>query len=151
MIEPLRISFVVACRPDHAFETWTRKASAWWPVEHTVSHEKGARIVFEPEAGGRVFERTPGGREIEWGRIVEWDPPRRLRYRWHIATEPANATDVEIVFHELPGSSTRVEIEHGGWDQLGEIGHAWRDANHAGWDGVLPSYTAECAITAIRS
>lgn len=140
MIEPLRISFEVACTPDHAFATWTRRASAWWPPDHTVSHERAAEIVFEPRAGGRIFERTPDGTEIEWGEIIEWDPPRRLRYLWHIATDPQNATDVEIVFRELADSMTRVEIEHGGWDRLGEIGEAWRNANQAGWDGVLPSY-----------
>ncbi|MGH7764991.1 MAG: SRPBCC domain-containing protein [Candidatus Dormibacteraceae bacterium] len=92
-----------------------------------------------------MYERTPHGHEIEWGEIVEWDPPRRLRYRWHIATEPRHATDVEIVFHELADSHTRVEIEHGGWDRLGEKGQAWRDSNHAGWDGVLPAFTQRCA------
>ncbi|HEV2141655.1 MAG TPA: SRPBCC domain-containing protein [Candidatus Dormibacteraeota bacterium] len=147
MIEPLRISFEIACSPDHAFSTWTRRATSWWPPEHTVSHEPGAEIVFEPRTGGRIFERTRQGREIAWGEIVEWDPPRRLRYQWHIATDPAHATDVEIVFRELPDSTTRVEIEHGGWDRLGEIGQPWRDANQAGWDGVLPSYTS-CALAA---
>lgn len=141
MIEPLRISFQVACSPDHAFATWTGRATAWWPPEHTVSHQPGAEIVFEPRAGGRIFERTREGREIEWGEIVHWDPPRRLSYRWHIATDAASATDVEIVFRELSDSTTQVEIEHGGWDRLGEIGRAWRDANQAGWDGVLPSYS----------
>ena len=147
MIEPLRISFEVACSPDHAFATWTGRATSWWPPQHTVSHEPGAEIVFEPRAGGRIFERTSDGREIEWGQIVEWDRPRRLRYLWHIATETSNATDVEIVFHELADSTTRVEIEHGGWDRLGAIGQSWRDANQAGWDGVLPSYIQD----AIRS
>ncbi len=142
MIEPLRIAFDVECSPDHAFATWTGRATAWWPSEHSVSHEPGAEIVFEPRRGGRIFERTSDGTEIEWGEIVEWEPPRRLRYLWHIATDPTNATDVEIVFHELPDATTRVEIEHGGWDRLGEIGRPWRDANQAGWDGVLPSYTA---------
>jgi uncharacterized protein YndB with AHSA1/START domain len=140
VIEPLRISFVVECTPDHAFETWTRRATSWWPPEHTVSHDRGAEIVFEPHVGGRIFERTADGVEIDWGEILEWDPPRRLRYLWHIATDPERATDVEIVFHELAASTTRVEIEHGGWDRLGEIGQAWRDANQAGWDGVLPAY-----------
>ena len=142
MIEPLRVSFEVACSPDHAFETWTERATAWWPAEHTVSHHPRAEIVFEPRPGGRIFERTPQGQEIDWGEIVRWDPPRGLSYRWHIATDPANATEVDIVFRELPDSTTRVEIEHGGWDRLGEIGQTWRDANQAGWDGVLPSYTA---------
>jgi hypothetical protein len=26
------------------------------------------------------------------------------------------------------------------------MGTAWRDANHAGWDGVLPPYTASCNV-----
>jgi Activator of Hsp90 ATPase homolog 1-like protein len=146
LIEPLRISFVVRCSPDHAFQTWTGRASSWWPPEHTVSHERGASIVFEPRLGGRIFERTAAGTEIEWGRIVEWDPPRRLRYLWHIATDPKHATDVEIVFREMPDASTRVEIEHGGWDRLGEIGQSWRDANRAGWDGVLPAYRDDAEL-----
>ncbi|HKC18524.1 MAG TPA: SRPBCC family protein [Candidatus Dormibacteraeota bacterium] len=145
MIDPLRIEFEIACSPDHAFATWTDRATSWWPPQHTVSHEPGAEIVFEPRPGGRIFERTSAGREIDWGHIVEWDPPRRLRYLWHIATDPGNATDVEIVFRELPNAKTRVEIEHSGWERLGEIGKAWRDANRAGWDGVLPAYRSDAA------
>jgi len=146
MIEPIRISFVVECPQEHAFATWTSRAGAWWPAEHTVSHERGAEIVFEPRTGGRIFERTAAGEEIEWGEVLEWDPPRRLRYLWHIATDPANATEVEIVFQGLADSSTRVEIEHGGWDRLGELGQPWRNANVAGWDGVLPSYQKETRV-----
>jgi hypothetical protein len=134
------MSFEVDCSPEHAFDTWTGRASSWWPPAHTVSHEPGAQIVFEPREGGRIYERTADGREIEWGRIIEWKRPRRLRYLWHIATEAMNATDVEIAFHATPDSRTRVEIEHGGWDRLGEIGATWREANHAGWDGVLGPY-----------
>jgi hypothetical protein len=145
VIEPLRITFEVDCSPDHAFATWTRRATSLWPPEHTVSHEPGTEIVFEPRPGGRIFERTERGNEIEWGKIVDWDPPRRLRYLWHIATEPSKATDVEIVFQELPDSTTRVEIEHGGWDRLGEVGRGWRDTNQAGWDGVLPSYASDAS------
>ncbi|HKB17519.1 MAG TPA: SRPBCC domain-containing protein [Candidatus Dormibacteraeota bacterium] len=145
MIEPLRISCEVACSPDHAFRTWTERASAWWPPDHTASHEPGAEIVFEPRPGGRIYERTPNGLEIAWGEITEWEPPRRLAYRWQIATDPANPTKVEIVFRGLPDAKTRVEIEHGGWDDLGEIGEAWREANQAGWDGVLPSYRSALA------
>lgn len=140
------MSFVVACPADHAFATWTAKASSWWPAEHTVSHEKGTEIVFEPRAGGRIYERIRSGQEFEWGEITEWDPPRKLRYRWHIATDPVNATDVEIAFRELSDSATRVEIEHGGWDRLGGVGPSWREANKGGWDGVMPAYLASCAI-----
>ena len=147
MIEPIRISVVVDCSADHAFDTWTRRATSWWPPEHTASHEPGARIIFEPRAGGRIFERTASGREIEWGQIVEWQPPRRLRYLWRIATEGKNATDVDIAFSEERNGETRVDIEHGGWDRLGELGQPWRDANHAGWDGVLPAFQMETRVS----
>jgi uncharacterized protein YndB with AHSA1/START domain len=146
VIEPLRLSFVVACPADHAFATWTAKASSWWPAEHTVAREKGLKIVFEPRTGGRIYERTTSGHEIDWGEITEWDPPRRLRYQWHIATDPDNATDVEIAFRPLTNASTRVDIEHRGWDRLGDLGRTWRDANQGGWDGVMPAYLAACAI-----
>jgi uncharacterized protein YndB with AHSA1/START domain len=129
----------VACSAAHAFETWTQRSSLWWPAAHTVTHDPGARVVFEPRPGGRIFERTPSGQDVEWGWITVWEPPRRLVYQWHIATDVASATEVEIAFIDL-GERTRVEIEHRGWERLGDRGATWRDANRAGWDGVLPDY-----------
>jgi len=147
MIDPIRISFTVECPPDHAFDTWTQRATSWWPPAHTVSHEPDARIVFEPRPGGRIFERTASGAEIEWGEVVEWDRPRRLRYVWRIATDAQNATDVEIAFTETPDQGTRVDIEHRGWERLADFGQTWRDANVAGWDGVLPAYQNETRVS----
>jgi uncharacterized protein YndB with AHSA1/START domain len=145
VIEPLRLSLVVACPADHAFATWTARATAWWPPDHTVSTETNLDVVFEPRVGGRIFERTASGIEIEWGEITAWEPPRRIAYLWHIATDRSDATDVEIVFSQLADLTTRVDIEHRGWERLGAKGRPWRDANRAGWDGVLPAYMAACA------
>ena len=150
MIEPLRLSLMVACSAEHAFITWTKKASSWWPADHTSSGETGLSVVFEPGVGGRIFERTRGGKEIDWGEITVWDPPNRVAYRWHINADRSDATDVEIVFKEVADSSTRVEIEHRGWERLGDDkGRAWREVNHGGWDGVLPAYIAACAKQAV--
>jgi uncharacterized protein YndB with AHSA1/START domain len=143
MIEPLRLSFEVACPAAHAFDTWTQRASMWWPPAHTVTHDPSARVVFEPRAGGRIYERTSSGQEVEWGSITAWEPPRRLVYEWHIAADRASATEVEIAFIDL-GERTRVQIEHRGWDRLGERGSSWRDENRSGWDGVLPDYKIAC-------
>lgn len=143
MIEPLRLSFEVSCSREHAFQTWTERTGMWWPVAHTVSHEPNAKIVFDPRVGGRIYERTSEGAEIDWGEIKVWEPPRRLVYLWHIATDRASATEVEIAFIEQ-GDKTRVDIEHRGWERLGERGQSWRDANRDGWDGVLPDYIAAC-------
>ena len=111
MIEPLRLSFQVGCPAAHAFAVWTARASLWWPRAHTVSEEPGLEVVFEPQAGGRIFERTPAGLEVDWGQVTVWEPPRRLVYQWHIAADPADATEVEITFVDQAGATTLVEIE----------------------------------------
>ncbi|MFN8535178.1 MAG: SRPBCC domain-containing protein [Dehalococcoidia bacterium] len=143
-IEPIRLSFEVACPAAHAFAVWTAKTSHWWPRSHTVSGEAVRDVIFEPRRGGRIFERSADGSEVDWGEITRWEPPHRLGYLWHIRSDRADATDVEISFVDL-GETTRVEIEHRGWERLGERGNAWRDANFGGWSGVLPHFIAACA------
>lgn len=145
MIEPLRMSFDVACSVDHAFDVWTRRTSSWWPAEHTVTAERGLQVVFEGRAGGRIFERTPTGREVDWGKVTVWEPPRRLCYLWHIRTDRADATEVEIRFSKRGETGTRVDIEHRGWERLGARGPSWRRVNRGGWDGVLPAFVAVCS------
>jgi uncharacterized protein YndB with AHSA1/START domain len=144
MIEPLRLQFELDCPADHAFDVWTAKTSRWWPAEHTVTGEPELDVVFEPRQGGRIFERTRTGVEVDWGEITLWEPPRRLVYLWHIAAGRADATEVEIQFVDIGAGRTRVEIEHRGSEALGRRGLSWRDANMAGWNGVLPHFTTAC-------
>ena len=143
MIEPLRVDVDIACSPEHAFATWTERFGQWWPPSHTVSGDPAA-IVLEPRIGGRIYERTHDGTEIDWGEITGWDPPQRLAYRWHIRRDRADATDVEIRFVAVHAGSTRMEIIHAGWERLGAGAQAWRDANRGGWSGLLPVFAAAC-------
>jgi uncharacterized protein YndB with AHSA1/START domain len=145
VIEPLRMSFEVGCSPERAFELWTARASQWWPVAHTVSAEPGLNVIFEGRPGGRIYERTPAGEEVEWGEVRVWEPPRRLSYLWHIRADRADATEVDITFANQGDGGTRVEIEHRGWERLGARGPSWRDANAGGWKGLLPHFQAACA------
>jgi hypothetical protein len=142
VLEPLRFAFDLDCTPEHAFAVWVDKTNLWWPATHTVSEAPGVRVIFEPRDGGRIFERTPSGQEHEWGHITGWDPPVRLAYTWRIRVDLEHATDVEIRFAPREPGGTRVEIEHRGWERLGDFGPGWRDANRGGWDGVLPAYIA---------
>lgn len=144
MSEPLRLSFEVACPVEHAFATWTIRTSLWWPRSHTTAGEPGFAVHFEPRVGGRIYERTPSGEEIDWGEVTAWEPPTRLAYLWHIRTTRARATDVAITFTGRDAGTTLVEIVHGGWDRLGDEGPGWRDANRGGWSGLLPHFTDAC-------
>ena len=142
MIEPLRLSFTVRCPAAQAFEVWTRRIGQWWPLDHTVSGARGLEVVLEGQPGGRIFERTPSGIEHDWGVITRWEPPRRLGYTWHLRQDRADATQVEITFADQGDGTTRVEIEHHGWERLGAQGPGRRDATAAGWHGLLPHFLA---------
>jgi len=140
MIEPLRISFQVECPSEHAFDVRTRRISTWWPSSHSVTGERGLHIVLEPRVGGRIFERTATGREHDWGEVTLWEPPHRLGYMWHLRQDRTDWTDVEITFRPLDASTTLVEIEHRGWERLGAHGPDARNANQAGWSGLVPHF-----------
>jgi len=112
----------------------------WWPGSHSVSGAPEA-VVFEPRAGGRIYERAPGGAEHEWGRVLAWEPPRRLVYSWHLRQDRADATEVEITF-TAAGEGTRVVITHRGWERLGARGPELRERNVRGWAGLLPRYVS---------
>ena len=83
-MEPLELSFTVACPPEHAFAVWATRTSMWWPHGHSVSAAPGLTVTFEPRPGGRIYERTPAGEEHEWGEVLVWKPPHRLVYLWHL-------------------------------------------------------------------
>jgi uncharacterized protein YndB with AHSA1/START domain len=142
-VEPLRVELDVRCNAQHAFSMWTERFGRWWPRSHTVSGGPEA-IVLEGFIGGRLYERSPDGREIDWGEITAWEPPQRLAYLWHIRRDRADATDVEITFVDRGDGTTRVEIVHSGWERLGADGATWRDANRGGWAGLLPAFFAAC-------
>jgi Activator of Hsp90 ATPase homolog 1-like protein. len=140
VIEPLRLSYEIRCSPEHAFEVWTTRVSKWWPKGHSASGNPETLVVLEPREGGRIFERTPDGTEIDWGQITLWSPPRRLGYVWHIARDRSDATDVELTFVDLGDGTTRLDIVHAGWQRLGAEGPAWREANTDGWSALIPSF-----------
>jgi hypothetical protein len=101
--------------------------------------------------GGRIFERTPDGTEVDWGEVIVWRPPHRLGYLWHINADRSDATEVDITFVDQGDATTRVEIEHRGWERLGSRGLGRRDANRSGWNGLLPHYRAACSDPELRS
>jgi uncharacterized protein YndB with AHSA1/START domain len=138
-MEPLEISFDVACSPEHAFEVWATRTSSWWPYSHSRSGQPGLTVTFEPRQGGRVYERTPEGAEHDWGEVLAWEPPRRLSYLWHIYGDGSDATEVEITFAGGDGATT-VRIVHRGWERLGARGPRLRERNELNWGSLLPHY-----------
>jgi hypothetical protein len=135
------MSFDVACSAEHAFNVWTARIGTWWPPDHTATGQADL-VVLQSGVGGRIYERTSDGVEHDWGEVTVWEPPARLVYLWHLQRDRADATEVEIRFVARGAAATRIEIEHRGWERLGNAAEEWRDRNRAGWQTLLPHYRA---------
>jgi uncharacterized protein YndB with AHSA1/START domain len=109
-------------------------------------------IAIEPRAGGRCFERGPHGFECDWGRVLAYDPPRRLAFLWQISprrepvSDPARASEVEVVF-VAEVDTTRVELTHRGFERHGDGAAEYREAmaSEQGWPYLLRCY-ADAAV-----
>ena len=138
----VRKSVTVAVPPELAFELFTDGIGDWWPFgTHSINGDAVETAVFEPRAGGRVYERTGDGREAHWATVLAFDPPRRFVLEWKVNPNAVAPTEVEVRF-QPEGGGTRVDLEHRGWERLGEQAEASRSSYDTGWDFVLGEYVA---------
>jgi uncharacterized protein YndB with AHSA1/START domain len=136
-LQAIRKSLVVDAAVEDAFRVFTEGIDAWWPLAtHSVSRERAEAVVLEGWVGGRLYERMSTGEEIAWGEITVWEPPSRLSYTWHPGRDPENGQDVEMRFVAV-GQKTRVELEHRGWERLGDDAAEAIGSYDTGWDLVL--------------
>jgi uncharacterized protein YndB with AHSA1/START domain len=136
-VEPLVVEFEVGVAPAQAFHAWTERCATWWPKSHTISGDPAA-ITFEARPGGRIVERGPGG-DHEWGEVLAWEPPERLRCLWHPFFDRAEATEVDITFRAV-ASGTAVRIEQRGFERLGDAGPPRRARTHDAWSLVIEAF-----------
>jgi uncharacterized protein YndB with AHSA1/START domain len=142
--EAIRRSVTVDASLEQAFQVFTERMGDWWPIKRYSVHENEAEVVgMEPRLGGAVFERWREGTE-SWGEILVWEPPQRIAFSWHPGSDPATATEVEVVF-AAEGGRTRVELEHRGWERLGERAPEVRAGYAEGWQAVLERYVEAAA------
>ena len=146
----VRRSIVVEAPQERAFTVFTEGMSTWWPLEtHHIGEQKAEAAVVEPRAGGRWYERAADGTECEWGRVIAWEPPERVVFGWHLGPEwkydpdESLATEVEVRFVVEGPTTTRVELEHRGFERLGERADELRIpvAGEGGWSGLLELFS----------
>jgi uncharacterized protein YndB with AHSA1/START domain len=140
VIEAVRKTVTVDCVVEEAFRVFTTDALSWWPIDsHSIHGSAVKEIVFEAHEGGEVYEQTADGEKGHWATVVTWDPPSRLVLAWNILEREAVPTEVEVRF--VPdGESTRVELEHRGWEAVAEEAEAKRESYDTGWGRVLAFY-----------
>ena len=139
VIEVVRKAVTVDCSVEEAFRIFTADAMSWWPVENHSIHQQAVKdIVFEPRAGGEVYELSVDGERGHWATVSEWDPPSRLVLAWEVSPG-VMGTEVEVRFTP-DDAHTRVELEHRGWERVAEHDPEKRDNYDTGWEFVLGTY-----------
>lgn len=127
----VRTEIVVNASVERAFQLFTDKFDQIKPREHNMLGVEIETSVFEPHAGGRVYDRGVDGSECQWGRVLAYEPPTRLVFTWDISpmwqieTDTTKSSEVEVRFIEDGPDKTRVELEHRHLDRHGD-----------GWDGL---------------
>ena len=128
---PIKHSIVVEAPIERAFKVFTEDFGSFKPREHNLLAVPIAETVFEPRAGGNVYDRGVDGSECRWARVLAYEPPNRVLLswdispRWQIETDPDKTSEWEVRFIAETPNRTRLELEHRHLERHGE-----------GWEGV---------------
>jgi uncharacterized protein YndB with AHSA1/START domain len=144
----IRTDIVVDAPRDRAFRVFVEQFDEVKPRDHNLLAVDIAESVFEPQAGGRVYDRGVDGSECQWAHVVAYEPPERLVFTWDIGpqwqleTDSSRASEVEVRFLAESPERTRVELEHRHLDRHGDGWEGLRAgvAGDQGWPLYLSRY-----------
>jgi Activator of Hsp90 ATPase homolog 1-like protein len=151
-LESIRKQIIVEVPCKQAFEVFTGQMGAWWNSAYHIGGEPFAEIVIEPHEGGAWYEVDESGTRCDWGRVLVWDPPRRVLLNWQISArwmhDPDQVTELDLRFTPLSDSTTLVELEHRKLENLGEAAAGIRVQldDPSGWQGLLDRFALRCAL-----
>ncbi|HJT63706.1 MAG TPA: SRPBCC domain-containing protein [Candidatus Limnocylindria bacterium] len=136
----IRKTVTVPLSQKAAFKLFTEGMGTWWPaLTHSVAASTAAVAAMGDRVGGEIYEQTDGGK-VTWGTITAWDDPEGFSSTWHPGYGPELATQLTVRFIAEGPSTTRVELEHRGWEVHGESAEGAFRGYTVGWDPVLSKY-----------
>jgi uncharacterized protein YndB with AHSA1/START domain len=117
------------------FDAFTAALDRWW-----ASAAGGAEVDLESHAGGRlVAERAPAEVDVELGRMKLWRPGSRLEAEWREPTWPEGLLTWITASFETTGPTTRIVVEHTGFEQLAAAGDEVARRYETLWRELLDS------------
>ena len=152
----IRTEVVVEAPQERAFRVFAEQFDKIKPREHNMLQVDIAESVFEPRAGGRVYDRGVDGTECQWARVLAYEPPDRIAFTWdinpywQIETDLTKTSEVEVRFIAEAPERTRVELEHRNLDRHGDGWEAARDGvgGDQGWPLYLERFADQASAAA---
>jgi uncharacterized protein YndB with AHSA1/START domain len=144
----VRTQVVVDVPLERAFAVFTEDFDSIKPRDHNLLDVDIAETVFEPRAGGRIYDRGVDGSECQWARVLEYEPPERVLFswditpQWQVESDHDKTSEVEVRFISETPERTRVELEHRHLDRHGDGWEGERDgvASEGGWPLYLQRF-----------
>ncbi len=145
----IRTSIVVEAPIERAFRVFTDDFGRFKPRNHNLLQVEIAETVFEPRAGGHLYDRGVDGSECRWARVLAYEPPQRVVLSWDISpywqleTDTEKTSEWEVRFIAETPERTRVELEHRNLDRHGEGWEGLREAiaGPEGWPLYMKGFT----------
>ena len=81
---------------QRAFDVFTQEMKSWWPEDHHLLNGEVGEMIFEPRAGGRVYDLGTDGQECTWARVLAYEPPDRVVFTWDITPQWLIETDPDV-------------------------------------------------------
>ncbi len=146
----VRKSVLVNAPIAHCFKVFTEQFNTWWPRGHHIGKSEPFTAFIEPREGGRYYERGADGSECDWGKVLVYSPPKQVSLAWHLDPtftynpDPAQASRVDVTFHDEGQGKTRVELVH---SQLDRHGAGWQKLREGvgaptGWNDIMEQFAA---------
>src|SRR5215207_10163507 len=114
----IRNDIVVDAPLERAFRVFVEQFDRIKPREHNLLAVPIAETVFEPRAGGHIYDRGEDGSECRWARVLAFDPPHRfvitwdISIEWQVETDLDRTSEIEVRFTPDGPDRTRVKLEH---------------------------------------
>jgi uncharacterized protein YndB with AHSA1/START domain len=123
-------STIVRAPIERAFKVFTEDMGSWWDADHHLV-DGFERMEVELRVGGRITDFGKDGQTCAWSRVLAYEPPHRFVFSWDISlqwqveTDPAKASEVEVLFEPDGDGATKVTLTHrhldrhgDGWEQM---------------------------------
>lgn len=144
---PIDVAVTVACPQDEAFTLFVETIGDWWPLgSYSISADAIVAIDFDRRVGGFVEEVYHNGERARWGTVTSWEPPHRFAMTWEV-TPGMEQTNVEVQFHAVGASVTRVRLVHTGWETLDPSMAGRMGSYSAGWQRIMAAFAQSVPVS----
>lgn len=149
----LRVDVTVDASIERTFATFTERTHEWWPSMYRLGGAERTHLQIEAVEGGRWFEVGTDGSTCDWGRVLAWEPPRRVALGWQITpsfgpeSDPDRASRIDVRLVPEGVERTRVTLVHSGFERHGEGWELVRQGvdGNGGWPGILVTFASVAA------